>query len=73
MTLFNLQKELEKWINEGYGEKTIYIDGMPEHLEIDSIQKNTNPGIEPDYLFIMGGEKAVFDANKIGSFSNEEC
>ncbi len=61
MTLFDLQKEIEKQMNEGYGEKTIYIEGMPEQgdWEIDSIQKNTNPEIEPDYLFIMGGAKVI--------------
>ena len=61
MTLFDLQKEIDKWIYDGYGEKTIYMEGMPEqgNWEINSVQQNTNPEIEPDYLFIMGGGEAI--------------
>lgn len=63
MNLYELKQEIDKWINEGYGEKNIYLDAFNgeqgKNYEIDSIQQNTNPGLEPDYLFIMNGDESI--------------
>ena len=55
MTLNELKTEVQEKIDMGYGEKRIVIDAGSEmeDKEIDSIQKDTNPEIEPNYLFFM--------------------
>lgn len=61
MILLDLKKEIEKWIVKGCGEKPIYTEAGAEQgdYEIDSIQKNTCPDKDPDYLFIMIGNKVI--------------
>ncbi len=57
MKIIKLIELLQQQVNRGYGQKEIYVEDAQEMFNIDSIQKNTNPNIEPDYLFIMGGDK----------------
>lgn len=67
MTLNELIKNGQRFVDEGYGDKEIVVENGEMELEIDSIQSNSNPGIEPDYLFIMGaGEfQSVLDNEAI--------
>ncbi len=53
MTLNELKRQVDKYILLGFGGKNIVIDGQPDEREIDSIQRNTMPEVEPDYLIIM--------------------
>lgn len=57
MTLNELKVEIQKHIDKGYGEKKILINSDTSETlgddEIDSIQKNTHPEVEPEYLIIM--------------------
>lgn len=55
-----LHKKLEQLISDGYGKKPIYMDGPDCDYMIDSIQKNTNPDIEPEYFFLMEGGRVDF-------------
>lgn len=55
MTINQLICELQKQVNRGYGNKDIFVEDAQEMFHIDSVQKNTCPDIEPDYLFIMAG------------------
>jgi len=50
ITLNELNVEIQKRINEGYGDKIIMTD---EERNIDSIQSNTMPNTEPDYFIVM--------------------
>lgn len=52
MKLSELKKMIDAKTNDGFGNKQICVDGQPE-FDIDSIQSNRNPGIEPDYFIIM--------------------
>ncbi len=56
MTLIELKEECEKQIERGYGDLEIFVESNQENCHIDSIQKDTNPDIEPNYLFIMAGD-----------------
>jgi uncharacterized protein YigE (DUF2233 family) len=56
MNLLNLQKEVNKWVDRGYGPTPVYVEDGQEKRQIDSIQSNTNPGIRPNYLFVMADE-----------------
>jgi len=53
-----LHKKLEQLIADGYGKKPIYVEESQYNYTIDSVQKNTNPDIEPDYYFLMAGDVA---------------
>lgn len=55
-----LHKKLEQLISDGYGKKSIYIDGPDCDYTIDSIQQNTNPDIEPEYFILMEDERVEF-------------
>ena len=56
MNVTELIKKLMDAVSEGYGRKEIYIDGGQENFNIDSIQRNTQPNVEPDYFLIMAGK-----------------
>ncbi len=63
MTLNELIKEAQKWADRGYGEKPIFTcpvvtENGDIDLEIEGIASDTSPGYEPNFLFIMAGEKA---------------
>lgn len=58
MKLFELKKMIDARVNDGYGDKQVCVDGQPE-LEIDSVQSNRNPGIEPDYFIILTSGEIV--------------
>lgn len=55
MTLNELIKNAQVWVDKGYGEKQIIVENGDFNLEIDSIQSDTNSGVEPNYLFVMPG------------------
>lgn len=57
MTVNELIIELQKKADRGYGDKDIVVEDAQENFHIDSVQKNTNPDIEPDYLLIMAGKR----------------
>lgn len=52
-----LHKKLEQLISDGYGKKPIFIDDGNDNYMIDSVQKNTNMDIEPDYYILMADER----------------
>lgn len=55
MTVNELMIEIKKQVARGYGNKNIIIDVADSRdYSIDSIQKNTHPSVEPEYLLIMG-------------------
>ncbi len=58
MTLNELIKNAQEWVDKGYGEKQIIVEENDAPFEIDTIQSDTEPGIEPNYLFIVRGSKA---------------
>ncbi len=58
MTLNELIKNAEEWVAKGYGDKKIVVEEDDAPFEIDSIQSDTKPGIEPNYLFITQGAEA---------------
>lgn len=58
MTVLELIIELQKIEIKGYGNKNIYVEDAQGNFHIDSVQKNTHPDIEPEYFFLMAGEKA---------------
>jgi hypothetical protein len=62
VTLNDFMKEIQKWIDRGHGDKPILMDG-PHQFEytINSIQMNTCPDEEPDYLSIMAGDKCIIN------------
>lgn len=53
MNVNALREELDRWIKRGYGKKEIVCWADPDDRDIDSIQSNTQPGHEPEYLVIM--------------------
>lgn len=53
MILKELLVEVNKFIDKGYGEKKIIVECSGIDYTIDSIQQDTMPEIEPDYLLIM--------------------
>ena len=54
MKLQELYLQCQKYMSLGYGELEIKTDSEDSvGREIDSIQQNTNPGVEPEYLFLM--------------------
>ena len=62
MTLNELKQHIEVWTNKGYGDKQVHVEGGRDQgdYEINCIAKDTNPDIEPNYLFIMLGEKIKY-------------
>lgn len=52
-TIEELHKRLEQLISDGYGKKPIYLEQADYNYSIDSVQKNTNPEVEPDYYILM--------------------
>ncbi len=61
MTIKELHTKLEQLIKHGVGDYLILMEGVGYQGEahIDSIQKNTNINIDPDYYFIMAGGEYV--------------
>ncbi len=57
MTLNDFMSMAQKQVDKGYGDKDLVVEDAQENFHIHSIQMNTCPGIEPDYLLIMAGEK----------------
>jgi len=55
--------ELQKQSDRGYGRKDVVIEGRGGNFHINSVQKNTNPDIEPDYLLIMADEAQVLEGS----------
>ncbi len=54
MTLNELMIQVKKYIDKGYGAKEILLDtDIDDYNEIDSIQQNTMPNVEPEYLLII--------------------
>lgn len=56
-TIEELHKKLEQLISDGYGEKPIYLEQADYNYTIDSVQKNVNPDVEPDYYILMTSER----------------
>jgi hypothetical protein len=57
MNIRELYNRLGVLIGSGQGEKSIYIEGIYDNLQIDSVQKDTMPKVEANYYFIMSGGK----------------
>ncbi len=58
MTLNEFMVMLQKQVDRGYGDKPLLMEGPHQcNYHINSVQMDTCPGIEPDYLFIMAGEE----------------
>lgn len=57
MKISELIIELQRREAEGYGDKPVYVEDSQELFHIDSVQKNTSPSVEPEYLFLMPGGK----------------
>lgn len=62
MTLNEHKKNVDEWVDKGYGEKPIFTCPVVTEngnidLEIEGIASDTSPGYEPNFLFIMSGEK----------------
>jgi len=49
--------ELQISKRQGWGNKEIYMDGNFGSYNIDSVQKNTHPSKEPEYMILMAGMK----------------
>jgi len=61
MTLNELIKNAQRFIDKGYGDKQIIVEDGDYELEIDSIQSDTNPEVEPNYLYVMSGGEAKIE------------
>lgn len=62
MNIIELNKRLNQLIEQGEGDKSIYVEDGDECLEIDSVQKDTNPDIVPNYYFMVsGGRPEIYD------------
>lgn len=58
-TIEELHKKLEQLISDGYGKKPIYLEQADYNYTIDSVQKNVNPDVEPDYYILMTSERVA--------------
>ena len=58
MKIKKLRKKLQELEDDGYGSYDIFVEGVyaDSNYIIDSVQKNTNPNVKPNYFFIMVGE-----------------
>lgn len=55
MTIIELNGKLNQLIEQGQGDRPIYVEGGDGTWEIDSVQKDTHPKIEVNYYFLMAG------------------
>ncbi len=57
MTILELHNETKKWVDKGWGEKTIVMPDGDMDIHIDSIQQNNHHTKEPEYLLLMEGDR----------------
>ncbi len=57
MTVKELILELLNQMSNGHGDVDIFVEDGQEEYHIDSIQKDTNMDVLPNYLFIMAGNR----------------